>query len=280
MNKRISSLFTLFAMLFFCAYTPLAGAQQQAIGAIGGAAAQDLVTDVRFRGTLHVGVSPFIPWAMNTGQGGLMGFEIDVAKQLAEVLGADAAFEVTSWDNIIPDLLDGKFDIIISGLSITPQRALEVNFSNPYAESSTQLLANRKLAQGFAGIEDFNQPEVKLAVRKGSPAEGLAARTFPAATLVLLESDTEIVRSVVDEKAHAAITSSPRPEFEMRRHADALFLPLSEPLASHAEAFAVRKGDPDALAFLNAWIDSHTRNGWLERRRDYWFNGFEWTENL
>ncbi|MGR5488551.1 transporter substrate-binding domain-containing protein, partial [Vibrio alfacsensis] len=67
------------------------------------------------RGTLRVGMSTFVPWAMRDKQGDLIGFEIDVAKRLAEDSGWKVEFVPTAWDGIIPALLAQKFDVIIGG---------------------------------------------------------------------------------------------------------------------------------------------------------------------
>ena len=63
---------------------------------------------------MKVGLGIFVPWAMKDKQGELVGFEIDVAKSIAEELGVEIEFIPTAWDGIIPALLAKKFDIIIS----------------------------------------------------------------------------------------------------------------------------------------------------------------------
>ena len=65
------------------------------------------------RGTLRVGFSSFVPWAMQDRNGKYIGFEIDVAQRLADDLGVKLQPVPTSWDGIIPALLAGKFDMII-----------------------------------------------------------------------------------------------------------------------------------------------------------------------
>ena len=94
------------------------------------AVADDLIADIQKRGTLKVGMSTFVPWAMRDKQGGLIGFEIDVATKLAADMGVEVEFVPTAWSGIIPSLLAKKFDVIIGGMSITAQRNLTVNFTH------------------------------------------------------------------------------------------------------------------------------------------------------
>ena len=120
------------------------------------------------RKTLKVGMSTFVPWAMKDKTGKLVGFEIDVATRLAEDMGVKVEFVPTNWDGIIPALLSGKFDVIIGGMGILPSRNLKVNFTIPYDTSGMSLVANKELAGNFKTLEDFNRPEVILAVRFGA----------------------------------------------------------------------------------------------------------------
>ena len=117
---------------------------------------------VRRRGALRVGVSTFVPWAMNAKSGELIGFEIDVAKQLAEDLGVKAEFVPASYPNLLDDLLADRFDIIVSGMSITPARALVANFSIPVGESYVRLVASREKAAGIRTAAA--RPPVRLAL--------------------------------------------------------------------------------------------------------------------
>ena len=77
--------------------------------------AHSVLDTIKERGVMKVGLGIFVPWAMKDKQGELVGFEIDVAKSIAEELGVEIEFIPTAWDGIIPALLAKKFDIIISG---------------------------------------------------------------------------------------------------------------------------------------------------------------------
>ena len=82
---------------------------------------------------------------MRDKEGKLIGFEIDVATKVAADMGVDVEFVPTAWSGIIPALIAKKFDVIIGGMSITPQRNLTVNFTQPYAHSGQQMAANLSL---------------------------------------------------------------------------------------------------------------------------------------
>ena len=114
---------------------------------------QSTLEQIVEKNRIRVGFSTFVPWAMKDKQGGYTGYEIEVARQLAKDMGVEIDFVPTKWSGIIPALLTGKFDIIIGGMGITPERNLKVNFTNPYDFTGMSLVASKRKADGMMGIE-------------------------------------------------------------------------------------------------------------------------------
>ncbi|EGU34100.1 amino acid ABC transporter, periplasmic amino acid-binding protein [Vibrio sp. N418] len=251
----------------------LVNAQEQANAASNLEAIND-------RGTLRVGMSTFVPWAMRNKQGELIGFEIDVAKRLAADSGWKVEFVPTAWDGIIPALLAKKFDVIIGGMSVTPERSKSVLFTTPYSHSGVQVAANKELAEGFTKLEDFDSRRVKIAARRGAYTVQVARETFPKAKILQFDDDSQAFQEVLNGNAHAVIASSPKPEHETIKHADKLFLPFSERLSQGNEAFAVRLGEDDKQAFFDQWIEQRTQDGWLKERYEYWFSTLDWQDQI
>ncbi|EJL3950713.1 transporter substrate-binding domain-containing protein [Vibrio parahaemolyticus] len=238
------------------------------------------VDQIKERGTLRVGMSTFVPWAMRNKQGELIGFEIDVAKRLAQDSGLKVEFVPTAWDGIIPALLAKKFDVIIGGMSVTPERSKSVLFTEPYSHSGVQVAANKELASGFSKFSDFDSRRVKIAARRGAFTVQVARETFPKAKILQFDDDAQAFQEVLNGNAHAVIASSPKPEHETVKHSDKLFLPFSERLSKGNEAFAVRLGEEDKKAFFNKWIEERTQDGWLKQRYEYWFSTLDWQDQV
>ena len=232
------------------------------------------------RGTLRVGMSTFVPWAMRDKQGDLIGFEIDVAERLAADSGCKVEFVPTAWDGIIPALLAKKFDVIIGGMSVTPERSKSVLFTTPYSHSGVQVAANKELASGFSEMSDFNSRRVKIAARRGAFTVQVAREAFPKAKILQFDDDAQAFQEVLNGNAHAVIASSPKPEHEAVKNADKLFIPFNERLSKGNEAFAVRLGENDKQAFFDQWIQARTEDGWLEQRYEYWFATLDWQQQV
>jgi polar amino acid transport system substrate-binding protein len=232
------------------------------------------------KGTLRVGVSLFTPWTIKQQDGQLVGYEIDVAKQLAKDLGVKPQFHVFDWEKIIPALLSRKIDIIIAGIVITPQRALKVNFSQPYDSSGIGLVTNIALTKTFQGLKDLNRPDVIIATVTGTISEDLARRVFSKVTLKTFATSQEAIEAVTSGKVHGYVEHEAITTFVALDHPELVDEPLSKPLLETKAGFAVHKGDPDFIHFLNAWIISHEADTWLNSAHKYWFEGVEWRKDV
>jgi polar amino acid transport system substrate-binding protein len=237
---------------------------------------ESIIEQVVKRGVLRVGMSTFVPWAMNDKAGNLIGFEIDVARRLAQDMGVKVEFTPTKWAGIIPALLTGKFDIIIGGMGILPQRNLKVNFSIPYDHSGVAVVAHKQIAAGFSRLEDFNRPDVTVTARLGSTAAAAANKLLPQAQKRFFDDESQVIQELLNGKVHAVLAGTPLPTFQALKHPDKLFLPIKGAVTKEPIGFAVRKGDFDTLNFLDNWIRVVEAEGWLAERKAYWFETQQW----
>lgn len=242
-------------------------------------AAGSVIESIKKSGTLRVGMSTFVPWAMRNKKGDLIGFEVDVATKVAEDMGVKLELVPTEWAGIVPALIAKKFDIIIGGMSITPQRNLTVNFTDPYAHSGMSWAASKDKAADFK-MEDFNSSDVVMTCRRGATSCTTIKKMFPKAELRQFDDDTLAFQEVLNGAAHATLSSAPKPRFMTLKHADKLYVPEPAQLTKANEGMAVRKGDPDALNFLNNWVLVNKSTGWLEERHQYWFGGRDWADQV
>jgi polar amino acid transport system substrate-binding protein len=243
-------------------------------------AGEAMLEQVMKRGVLRVGMSTFVPWAMQDKSGNFIGFEIDVANRVAQDMGVKAEFIPTKWSGIIPALLTGKFDIIIGGMGIRPERNLKVNFSLPYDYTGMSIVAHTKLAAGFRKLDDFNKPTVSIASRTGTTAAAAAARFMPKAKLRLFDDESQAIQELLLGRVHAVVASAPLPAFQAIANPDRLFLPLKEDFTREPIGFALRKGDFDSLNFLDNWVRVTEAEGWLKERKQYWFGTKDWEKLL
>jgi len=239
-----------------------------------------LLEDVKKRGVLRVGMSTFVPWAMNDKQGNLIGFEIDVATALAKELGVKVEFVPTKWSGIIPALLTGKFDVIIGGMGITAERGAKVDFSDPYDYSGMSIVASRKMAPGFKSLAEFNKSEILIAARLGTTAAEAAKKNFPNATLKLFDDEAQAIQELLTDRAHAVVASSPLPEFQAIKYSARFYLPVNDTFTKEPIGFALRKGEDGLKEYFNVWIKKRWADGFLLERKNYWFKTRDWEKRV
>jgi len=240
----------------------------------------NILHNVLKKKVLRVGVSLFTPWTIQHPNGRLVGYEIDVAKQLAKDLGVKPEFHVLEWEKIIPALLNREIDIIAAGIVITPQRALKVNFSQPYNSSGISLITNISLTKSFQGPSDLNTSEVIIASVTGTVSEDVAKRVFPKATFKTFSASQDAVQAVIQGKVHGYVEHEPITTFAVLDNPEKVDEPLAKPLLETKAGFAVHKGDPDFINFLNAWITAHEADTWLASVHQYWFEGVDWRKDI
>lgn len=241
---------------------------------------KSMIDKVADRGVMRVGVSSFVPWVMQDKNGEYIGFEIDVAKRLAKDLGVDLELVPTRFSGLIPALLADKFDIIIGSMSVTPERNLKINFSEPYDFAAIEVMANKEKTKDMKFPEDYNKPEVVIAVRSGSTPAAVAKKMFPNATIRPFDDEAPAVQDVISGRSHLMLSSAPLPAQSVIKNPDILYQPTMDSLSRQPVGFGVLKGDFDTLNVLDNWVRIAEEEGWLQDRRNYWFRGTEWESQV
>ena len=117
------------------------------------------IDDAVKRGTLKVGMDPtYMPFEMTNKRGQIIGFEVDLLKAMAKSMGVKLELVSTGYDGIIPALMTNKFDMIGSGMTLTQERNLRLNFSEPFIVVGQTLLVRKELADKIKSYKDLNDP--------------------------------------------------------------------------------------------------------------------------
>jgi polar amino acid transport system substrate-binding protein len=243
------------------------------------AAARDL-QDVLNTGRLRVGVTLYAPWAARGADGELIGFEVDVARQLASDMGVEAQLFPYDLDRLVPALEAGEIDLIAAGLTITPERALHVNFSNPYAASGVGLATHVERTASITDAAGLDNDGYRIAAVEGSVGAELARRLWPRAQVQVFASVEAASKALLAGEVHGFVEDEPVPTFLALENPGVIDVPTGRPLLASPAGFAVNKGDADFLAFLNAWITAREADTWLPTTASYWFESLRWRERL
>ncbi|MCG8615698.1 MAG: transporter substrate-binding domain-containing protein [Desulfobacterales bacterium] len=232
-------------------------------------------------GKIRVGFeSGYLPFEMTNTKGKYMGFDIDMSKQLAKAMGVKFEPVNTAWDGIIPALITDKIDVIIGGMTVTQERNLAINFSDPYIVVGQAILVNNRLKGKIKSYKDLNDPKYVICSKLGTTGEQAVKKYIPKATYKSFEVESEACMEVIQGNADATVYDLPLIEFFQAAHGEGKTFALNKPFTFEPLAIGLRKGDPDFLNFLNNFIRQYKNDGRWQKSYDKWIKSNEWQKDL
>jgi polar amino acid transport system substrate-binding protein len=244
-------------------------------------AKKSTVESILKRGELRVGFeSGYVPFEMTDKKGNFIGFDMDYGRRMAKDMGVKFVPVNTAWDGIIPALVTNKFDIIMGGMTITQERNLKINFADPYIVVGQTILLNKRHEGKVKSYKDLNNPQYILTSRMGTTGEQAIKRYIPKATYKGFESEAEAGLEVINGKADALVYDLPFCGFLYGSQGKGKTLFLDEPFTFEPLAWAINKGDPDFLNFLNNFLRQTKGDGFYDRLYQKWIIGTEWQKEL
>ncbi len=249
--------------------------------AAGTVSAADTLAEIQKRGKLRVGMEPgYMPFELTNQKGEIIGFDVDVAKRMAKAMNVELELVSTAWDGIIPALLTDKFDIIMSGMTLTQERNMSVNFAQPYILIGQSILLKKELAGEVKSYKDLNKAGYTVASKLGTTGEQATKRMIPDAKYISYETEQEGVMELVNGKIDAFIYDLPFNAIAVGQKGDGKIVHLDEPFTKEPLAWAIRRGDPDFLNWLNNFMAQIKYDGVYDKIYHKWFQDDTWLKEI
>lgn len=241
---------------------------------------QSTLKRVLERGELRVGLElGYAPFEMKAKDGKIVGFDVDLARSMAEAMGVKLRLVVIDWNGITPALLTDQFDIIMSGMTITPERNLWINFADPYLEVGQTVLLSAKARKRVRSVRQLNAPKYVVVTKSGTTAHAAIKTHLPKAELRLVDTEAAALQQVLDGKAHAFVYDLPYTMVQHARHKRRLGL-LPKPFTKERLGWGIRKGDPDFLNWLNHYLAQIKADGTYDAIHQRWFKDRAWMQQV
>ncbi len=273
--KRVMITVAIVAALLLCF------SQVQVLAADIGLAKKSTLETILKRGELRVGFeSGYMPFEMTDKKGRFVGFDIDMAKEMAKAMGVKFVPVNTSWDGIIPALTTKKFDIIMSGMTITQERNLKINFAEPYIVVGQTILLAKKHKGKVKTYKDLNNKKYTITSKLGTTGEQAVKRLIPKANYKSFETEPEAALEVVNGKADAFVYDLPYCVVFNAQQGKGKLVFLDKPFTFEPLAWAINKGDPDFMNWLNNFLRQIKNDGRYDRIYNKWIKGTNWIEGV
>ena len=218
---------------------------------------------------LRVGFSPNYPPVCMESEGGPRGLEADFAEAFAKELGCGLEIVQMDFDELIPALLDKRVDILMSGLTVTPQRAYKIRFCKPYLNNPLVAVTRDGWARSYASASQILSVNASIGVLRHTYGETfvrqhcLRARVVPIVEYDNVPQDLENNRYSIYVDDLAAILDL------SAKHPGVLEV-IPYPLQQQEIAWAVHPDDAALLSAANAALDKWKANGKLDEMLDKW----------
>lgn len=224
------------------------------------------VQEIQERGKLLMGATgDYNPMSyLNPETGEYVGFDAALAEDLAAALGVELEYVPTSWPTLMEDTLAGKFDLAITGITITDARKEQALMSEGYLGNGKTILVRSEDADKYTSLEAINRPEARVMVNPGGLNEKFAQENLPDCTLLVHDVNHEIPGLVAQGEADVMITEIMEAGYYVGQD-DRLAAPLIyEPFTQGELGALMPKGSDALLEYVNSFLKEEQESGRID----------------
>jgi polar amino acid transport system substrate-binding protein len=229
------------------------------------------------KGELRVGMSGAQPpFSVKSKNGELIGYEVDLANALAGAMGVELKIVQKPFGQLLSALDAGEVDVVMSGMTITPERNLKAAFVGPYVLSGKSILTKDKTVAAIEEAGAIDKASVTLTALENSTSQRFVEKLMPKAKLVTTSDYDTAVNMVLEDKATALVADYPICALSVLRHGDKGLVTLTEPLTIEPIGIAIAPGDSLLLNMVENYLGTLQAAGLLDQLEAKWFEDGSW----
>ena len=229
--------------------------------------------EIQKRGVLRVGTTgdykPMSYLDPETGQ--YVGFDAELTEDLADALGVDIEYAVTSWPTLMDDTLAGRFDLAICGITVTDERKEQALMSDGYLENGKTILCRAEDAGRYTSLDAVNRPEVRVMVNPGGLNEQFARENLPDAALIIHDANQEIPGLIASGEADIMITEIMEAGYYVGQDGRLAAPLIHEPFTHGQLGVLMPKGSEDLLEYVNAFLAEEKESGRIDELAEEYY---------
>jgi polar amino acid transport system substrate-binding protein len=211
-------------------------------------------------------------------EGQLIGLEPELARTMAGAMGVKIKFELMDFFELIPALESGRLDLIISGMTMTPQRNQKMAFVGPYFITGKSFLTKADHIVKCQELCDIDSPETTLTFLKGSNSQSFAEKMIPKARKIPARDFDEAISLILEDKADAMIADLLTCVLAVIRNPHRGLLTSLKTFTFEPLGIALPGKDPLLLNWIENFLKTLQGSGELKRLSEYWLKNEMWVE--
>ena len=234
-----------------------------------GESADDLLAQIKERGNIVVAMEgTWAPWTYHDDNNDLVGYDVEVAQNIAEKLGVEVEFVEGEWDGLLAGLETGRYDIMVNGVGVTDERAEKYNFSTPYAYNKTAVIVRGDYDE-ISSMEDL----------KGKKTANTISSTYAAqaevygATVTPVDDLNQTIELLLSNRIDATLNAEVVFNDYKKEHPDSNIKIATYSDQVEEIAIPIRKGDDTVtlLEAVNDALDEMAKDGTLTELSEKYF---------
>ena len=243
--------------------------------------ASPVLDRIQKKGKLIVGtMGNMPPLNMTSKDGEIFGLEPDLARLMAKAMNVEAKFVTKPFPELLPALQTGEIDMILSGMTITPERNLKVAFVGPYFISGKAFLTKIKTIATAKEVMEVNNPNTKIVALKSSTSQTFAKEVLDKTTLITTDTYDEAVAMVLQDEVQAMIADYPICVVSVFRYPEDGLLSVVTPLTYEPIGIAIPANDPLLINWTQNMLNRIADSGVLDELKLKWFASGTWLDKL
>ena len=234
-----------------------------------GDSADDLLAQIKERGNIVVALEgTWAPWTYHDDNNDLVGYDVEVAQNIAEKLGVEVEFVEGEWDGLLAGLETGRYDIMVNGVGVTDERAEKYNFSTPYAYNKTAVIVRGDYDE-ISSMEDLKGKKTANTITStyASQAEAYGA------TVTGVDDLNQTIELLLSNRIDATLNAEVVFNDYKKEHPDSNIKIATYSDQVEEIAIPIRKGD-DTVTLLDAVndaLDEMAKDGTLTELSEKYF---------
>jgi polar amino acid transport system substrate-binding protein len=237
--------------------------------------------DIAGSGVLRVGTAADMPPLNMLDKSGVpMGLDIDLAGAMAAAMGVELSLVVKPFPELLPALQAGDVDMVISGMTITPERNMNVAFAGPYHISGKALLTRFKSMVTGEDIARLNSEAFAYTALENSTAASLVQTMMPRARLITAKDYDAAVDMVITNKVDALVADYHVCVLSLLRHPDEGLVSLIAPFTYEPLGIALPAGDAQMMNWVGNFLNTMRESDQLIRLKDKWIEDPSWLSDF
>ncbi|NEZ47475.1 amino acid ABC transporter substrate-binding protein [Clostridium niameyense] len=227
--------------------------------------------DIKSKRKFVIGLDDsFPPMGFKNNKGEIVGFDIDLAKEVAKRMNLEVEFKPVEWDGVVLSLNNKDIDVIWNGLTITKDREKQINFSKPYLENKQVIVVNKN-----SDIKNkFNLKNKKVAVQLGSSSENalnLDKKTADSLKeLKKYSNNTEALMDLQSKRVDAVVVDEVVARYYISKKTN-IFNILDDDFGKQSYGIGFRKSDSTFKNEVNKTLDEIIKDGTAKKISEKWF---------